>query len=305
MIMRATNYLIFSGLALCSLAVFAGDKSLYFIDAHSQVDQHVNAATVIRLMDQAGVKQTILAARGKARARTVYEYASTHPNRIVPAVRTKGRHYKNNSEKYFQKLQRQLQSGRFKAMGELILYHAQKGNKAGEVIVYPRDRRVKVALAAARSQHWPLVVHIEFAALNGKRKRKFLQQLQAMLKNNPKHAFVLIHLGQLKADEAKPLLQQHPNLYLLTSHANTIAVRRSNQPWENMFKGKKLKQTWRNLILKHPDRFIFALDNVWSEHWGSDYLLQVKLWRQALRGLPPHIAHAIAHGNAERLWRLR
>jgi hypothetical protein len=29
-------------------------------------------------------------------------------------------------------------------------------------------------------------------------------------------------------------------------------------------------------MLKWPDRFIFALDNVWAEHWKSDYMEQMQ-----------------------------
>jgi len=50
--------------------------------------------------------------------------------------------------------------------------------------------------------------------------------------------------------------------------------------------------------------FIFGLDNVWPEHWGEDYLKQVKLWRKALAQLPHEAAHMIGHKNAERLWGL-
>ena len=31
---------------------------------------------------------------------------------------------------------------------------------------------------------------------------------------------------------------------------------------------------------------------------------QVDLWRKALGKLPDEVAHAVAHGNAERLWKL-
>jgi len=56
--------------------------------------------------------------------------------------------------------------------------------------------------------------------------------------------------------------------------------------------------------MAHPERFVFALDNVWLQHWDAFYLEQIKQWRQALADVPPSVAHAVAHGNAERLWRL-
>jgi hypothetical protein len=31
----------------------------------------------------------------------------------------------------------------------------------------------------------------------------------------------------------------------------------------------------------------------------------MKYWRKAMADLPDDVAHAIAHGNAERLWRIK
>jgi hypothetical protein len=71
-----------------------------------------------------------------------------------------------------------------------------------------------------------------------------------------------------------------------------------------MFADEKLESSWRNLLTKHPDRFILNFDNVWPEHWGSDYVDQAFIWRNALAALPVGVAHKIAHQNAERLWKL-
>lgn len=126
----------------------------------------------------------------------------------------------------------------------------------------------------------------------------------SFISDNSEYPFAMIHMGQLKANEVADLLKNHNNLYFLTSHSNPIAVLRSNQPWVNMFEGKELKPKWKSLMIKYPDRFIFALDNVWAEQWRDDYKEQVDLWRHALQKLPEKVAQSVAHGNAERLWRL-
>ncbi len=73
-----------------------------------------------------------------------------------------------------------------------------------------------------------------------------------------------------------------------------------------MFEEEKLAAPCRKLILEHPDRFVFAFDNVWGEvHWKTTfYMSQITLWRRALSELPDKVAHAIAHGNDERLWKI-
>jgi hypothetical protein len=90
----------------------------------------------------------------------------------------------------------------------------------------------------------------------------------------------------------------------MVSHSNTVTVSQSNQPWVNLFAGEELKPAWKDLIIQHPDRFVLNFDNVFEEHWGPYYLEQVALWRKTLQQLPADVAHAIAHGNAERLWHL-
>jgi len=81
-------------------------------------------------------------------------------------------------------------------------------------------------------------------------------------------------------------------------------VREGRQPWTDMFEGEELAAEWKTLVLRYPDRFVLTIDNVWPEHWSERYVQQVELWRNALGKLPSEVAHAVAHGNAERLWNL-
>ncbi|MDH5185130.1 MAG: amidohydrolase [Gammaproteobacteria bacterium] len=287
-----------------SVCSFAHASDLYFIDAHSQVDENMTIDRVIQSMDEAGVKRSILAARGRKTNREILDWAAQHPQRIIASIRTKGGAYMNNRPRYYEKIKRQAEGGRFAAMAELLLYHAAKGDFAPEVIVQPDDERVTAALNAIRDQAWPLVLHIEFAALSSSRKKNYWEKLETLLRQHPQQPFALIHMGQLASEEVKTFINNHPNIYFLTSHSNTIAVNRSKQPWVNMFDGEALAPNWRDLVITHPDRFIFAVDNVFKVHWRKGYTQQLILWRKALSRLPDEVAHAVAHGNAERLWAL-
>ena len=289
--------------SLLSIWCAVGAAELPIIDAHSQVDQHLDMSRIIELMDEAGVSRTILAARGRVKPGQLAAFAIRHPDRITAAVRTKGRVYVENHPKYYKLLRKQLSMPAFTAMGEVLLWHAKKGNKAPEWIVPPRSQQVQAALAAALERRWPFIIHIEFAAAGGDRD-PYMAQLEELLRQYPNHPFPLIHMGQLRAGEAERLIETFPNIYFLTSHANPLTVRKSSQPWVNTFDGDRLTSAWTALITQHPDRFILAFDNVFAEHWGPYYLDQVALWRRAARRLPSDVAHALAHGNAERLWRL-
>ncbi|HSB48848.1 MAG TPA: amidohydrolase family protein [Burkholderiales bacterium] len=288
--------------------VFSGSATaseIYFIDAHSQVDHEVtDLGLILERMKEAGVSRTILAARSGRRPEEVADFAAKSGGRIVPAVRTKSEAYYRGNRRYFNQVSQQVASGKFTAMAEILLYHARKGNKAPEVSVEPADERVKFALDRAIEQGWPFVIHIEFESLDRSGRQRFMTEMEKLLAAHPAHPFPLNHLGQLDAAEVKRLIGAHGNIYFLTAHANPAITRLSRQPWRNMFDGDRLAPEWKELMARHPDRFIFALDNVWETHWREHYLDQVAYWRKAVADLPPAVARAFAHGNAERLWKL-
>lgn len=278
---------------------------LYFIDAHSQVDHNIeNLDLIIQRMDAGGVYRTILAARSGRKSAEIAAFAQKHSERIVPAIRTKSEAYNKNLSKYYKKMRKQVDSGRFRAMAEILLYHAQKGDKAPEVVVYPDDKRVLFALSESIAKGWPFVVHIEFQSLRGRERETFMVSMEQMLKAHPTHPFALNHMGQLDATEVRRLIKNYKNIYFLTAHTNPVIIRHSNQPLVNMFDGAILAPEWSKLVLQHPDRFIFALDNVWARHWEEFYLDQMKYWRKVMAGLPTVVAQLWAHGNAEYLWKI-
>jgi predicted TIM-barrel fold metal-dependent hydrolase len=299
---------IFSLITILSLysatASGAGIADLYFIDAHSQADSEQILQRVITLMGQAGVRRTLLSARGNLTPGDIAKFAEQHPDRITASVRTKGRNYEENTAQYYKMLESDVGSGKFGAISELLMYHAQKGKKAPEVVVYPNDKRVQAALTLAKKNGWPLVTHIEFASLSGGEKTKFMEQLETILAQNPDHPFVMIHMGQLRSGDVRRLIEAHKNVYFMTSHTNPAAISESNQPWTPMFKGVVLTPEWKELMVQSPDKFVLAFDNVWPDQWGRFYLQEADYWRTAFAALPAEVAHAVAHGNAERLWKI-
>lgn len=289
----------------------AGDIPI--IDAHSQVPhRYEDLDEVIRLMGQGGVVRTILSSKGPVTAKQLVSFASKYPGRIIPAVRTKHRFYQENDERFEKFLKKQVNIPQFGAMAEVLMYHAQKGLRrvrAPQVIVYPDDERVLVALKYAMKKKWPFVVHIEFRRA-GPLRDEFMKRFEALLTRYRKHPFVLMHMGQLDHIAVRRLLEAYDNIYFIASHSTSIeassiaAVRESDDPRTNMFDGDHLSGEWKQLMIEHPERFILGFDNVWPEHWGQYYLDQIKLWREAIKELQPEVAHSFAHGNAERLWRL-
>ncbi len=162
---------------------------------------------------------------------------------------------------------------------------------------------MQAAFKAALQRKWPFIADYAFQA-PGSDRRRDKAELEAVLRANPTHPFALIHMDQVEAERAKWMLENHANVFFITSHSNPVSTSRSRQPWVNMFDGQILKAEWRVLIICFPRRFILAFDNVFAGHWGAFYLAQAAVWRHALEQLPADVAHLVAHGNAERLWNL-
>lgn len=281
---------------------------LPIIDAHSQFDHGVSVERVIATAADAGVTQVLLSSRGKVTTAQVIDLGLKHPTCIVPSVRTKGIHYADNHPSYYRMLDEQFNQPEFRAMSEVILVHAAKGNRAPEWNVAANSPQVTEAIRRAVARGWPVVLHYEFRWLATKygasARTERLAELKSLASEYPQTPFALIHMGQLDLSDVTDLIGAHPNLVFLTSHANTLSVRVSKQPWTNMFARGELSPPWKALVMQYPDRFVLALDNVWPEDWSDTYVKQVDLWRQALGKLPAEIAHAVAHRNAERLWNL-
>lgn len=287
---------------------YGASNVLPVIDVHSQFDENTPVARVIEYAARAGVTQVLLSARGRVSTSKVLDLGSTYPACVVPSVRTKGRAFDENRSEYYTLLDEQFKEPAFRAMSEILLVHAPKGRRAPEVNVAADAPQVREAIRRAVSKGWPVVLHYEFRWLAGAygsvARAKRISELRAMLTQNAQQPYALIHMAQLGASDASELLAAHPNLVFLTSHANTLVINESRQPWTHMFVGEELATEWKALILRYPDRFVLTLDNVWPEHWSERYVQQVKLWRKALGKLPAEVAHAVAHGNAERLWKL-
>jgi predicted TIM-barrel fold metal-dependent hydrolase len=282
-------------------------SAIPMIDAHSQASKYLNLDDIIPLMDKAGVKRTLLSARRGLKWQRLAALARAHPDRITASVRSKGSIYRNNAPKYYRRLAKQTADPIFGAMAEILIYHAEKGKGlAPEIDMGFTEPQPTAAIQAARKKGWPIILHIEFASLPGDEstRKEFMNDFENFLKSQKNHPVALTHLGQLDANQAASLLAKHRNLYLITSHANSFFTRQSNQPWTEMVDGDQLVPRWRKLVLTYPDRFILAFDNVWQEHWGWFYINQARAWQEVLQSLPPEVAHAVAHKNAEKLWKL-
>jgi len=307
--MKRITYVLVALSAVIFSDLVCADKgmNLYFVDAHSQIDENIEVEIVVGRMEENNVVTTLLASRGKRKWKDIQELSSEYPNKVRPLLRTKSKAYKHNPKKYYKSINKRLSKGSFVGAAEILSFHAQKGDKAPKVAVKLTDERITFLVEESIRRAWPVTIHIEFAALDANDKESFMTDLCDMLNRYQKHPFTLIHMGQLPHSDVEKLIHDHNNIYFLTSHADPVTANSSDQPWVNMFTlfGAHFKEPWKALLTRYPDRFVFALDNVWAEHWRNTYASKVSIWREALSELSEESANLIAHGNAERLWQLK
>jgi hypothetical protein len=206
--------------------------------------------------------------------------------------------------KYRDIFNKEIQRHNYRSMAEIIMWHAaKKGVGAGKAAMDPDDERVTYMVNVARARKIPFIAHVEFAGMEWD-KDDYMDKFEAFLEANRDLPIGLIHMGQLDFKDVKRLLPLHKNLFFITSHANPINAKHSRISWTQMFDGEELDSEWTKLVIANKERFVLAFDNVFSFHWEEIFLPQVEIWRKALAKLPPDVAEAIAHGNAEHLWKL-
>ena len=279
-------------------------------------------------MSENNVKKTLLARRSKMSWSDILGFSDEYPKKIIPLLTAKAPpKLMKRPKKYFRKIDKQFDTGKFRGNGEIMVFHSAKKKQYGktpqELVYNFTDQEIMYVMKRSMKENWPVMLHLEFRALEfGKiseeksskfNKQIYLKQLKNLLKNYPENSFVLNHLGQLNSEDVAILIKGHKNIYFTTAHTGPYYKTKQKQkargkqsPWTMVFNSKSFKSDWKTLFVTYSDRFVFAMDNVWERHWVSEkYSDEIQLWRTALAQLPDNVARAIAHKNAERLWNLK
>ena len=287
--------------------VYSEQDKLFFVDAHSQLPNAKLSDQIINILNKAGIKRVILTNRDLAKNKDILRLSKKYPNRVFPIIKTKGNSWSDSNDKFTKRIETKIKETRYYGIGEALLFHAAKGKyglKAPEVNVSTSSDQFIYLLGKARDRNWPLIIHIEFRSVNNYSIR--MKELENILENNKDISFPLIHMGQLDIDNVSRLIENYKNVYFMMSRANMIKGINTRQPWTNLFSNKKIKKSWKKLLIKYPDRFIFCIDAVWPSDWSKEYYVYIaKLWREALKELPQSVVEQIAYKNAEKLWNLK
>jgi predicted TIM-barrel fold metal-dependent hydrolase len=257
------------------------------IDAHSHLPGLQALETLVAAMDRHKIGRVALLGVGglqKDDAAWIEAAARRLPDRVIPLAPVPDPMAADAAKK----LDAQLAGGRFKGAGEVHV------NQVSRKIRRAIDAPPFLALLDVCARHGvPLVVHDELTA-------DATVQLERALAHNRQATIVVAHAGSGEPRALAGLLGRHPNLWLDVSgmtYIRTPALATETGP---------LEPAWKALLTEHPDRILAGLD-VWAPAlFKAETLDRLMRWlRRVLGELPPEAAARIAHGNAERLFRLK
>jgi len=277
--------------------------AIAIVDVHNQYDGTFSFSELMHILDRNGIGRIILAPHLHADDEALLTFAAKHPDRITPAVRTKTREFFR--DRSTRNIARAAHDKRYGGMQEILVWHAQKGNFARKRVIDLDDPRISAAADIARGRGWPLMLHIEFVAA-GHARGRFMAELEKFLVARGSQPIGLMHRGQLGAADLAPLLKAHPNLFVVLSHSTAGDNKGilGETGFSSIFDGPLLQAEWRKLVIAQPRHFVMSFDNPFGRGWKSSLPAEVKQWRSGLATLPPEVAQAIAHVNAERIWKL-
>ena len=263
---------------LCALVwlsgnVLAADGELSVFDAHIHYNDDARSSltpqSALQKLDRAGVSRALVSSTPNDGTLALYHQ---YPNRIVPMLRPyrtdADRGTWNHDAAIVKYIERELQRGVYRGIGEFHLHAGQSGTD--------EIRRI-VEISVRRN----LILHAHSDT----------QAIQDLFAISSAARILWAHAGISAGPEAiGALLDRHRTLWVELSLRN-----------RDIAPAGRLDPAWRALLLRHPGRFLIGTDT-WAPHRWNELPDEMAAARGWLAQLPPRIAGQIAHGNAQRVF---
>jgi hypothetical protein len=217
----------------------------------------------IAWLRKVGVSRALVSSSSDEGTQKLYQAA---PQMVIPALRPYRKlgtiNIWTKDETVIPYLEERLAKYRYAAIGE---FHVTGADADTPVV-----RRV-VQLA----QKYQLLLHVHGDA----------DAIQRIFKQDPQARILWAHAGFEHAALVEETMDQHKNLWADLSFRREI------------YSNQQFLRTWRELLIKHADRFMLGMDTYTPQRWLK--LDQVMAWQhQLLHALPDYVAEKIAYENA-------
>jgi len=268
---RLNIFLLFGWLFLFCLSKTSAED-LPIFDAHihyNQPDWSVySPEKIFGFLDQAGVRWAMVSSTPDEGTLRLFE---KDPKRIIPILRPyrtqgdMGTWMKDSSILPY--VEKKLERGIYRGIGE---FHISPGEIDSSAVV-----RGFAALAAERGIY--LYAHTEESGV------------EKLLRLKPQVRILWAHAGMSATPQRiGRLLDKYPTLSIETSIRSDIAP------------GGRPDPAWRDLFLRHSDRFLIGSDTYVTSRWESFTSIQAE-YRSWVNQLPRDTAEKLSFRNAFRL----
>lgn len=278
-------------------------RLLRLIDAHNHWPVGLSADTLIAVLDQARVSRIVLMQNG-ANQQEPLPLFEAYPDRVIPFVgNVNGRRNRATLER----VDRQLSSGQYHGIGELLVLHyavdpeSHRGNQAPRIEIPPDSSWVLDLFCLATKHNVAVTVHMESTP-------ETVAALERSLSQYPHAKVIWAHQTPLKtfggqtADHARQadpgqlaaLFDRYPNLFadLAIGHETAFLSRQDRQ----------LPDAWRDLYELYSGRFVVGADLPFLSGWEpASYMGRVGWFYSWLEQLSPAAQARLAHENMERI----
>lgn len=263
-------FIIFS-LYCLSLPLYAeGSDKFPIFDAHihysHDVWQAISPKDAIRRLREAGVTRAMVSSSSDDGTQRLYE---ADPEFVIPVLRPYRRRGTLDSwmfdETVIPYLKERLARYRYVAIGE---FH-----------VKPEDVNTPVVRQVIKlARNHGLMLHVHGDA----------RSIELIYQQDPDAKILWAHAGFEHAKRVDQVMSRYPNLWA------DLSFRR------DAFGNGQYIGGWRELLIKHADRFMLGIDTYTPQRWLK--IKQVMKWQQdLLEGLPKEVAAKIAYQNGQRV----
>ena len=279
------------------------------IDAHGHTVLGLTPDRVIALMDHAGISHMVLMARGR-NDRLTAEIHHAYPHRILPFVSSMYPAWHRQDERMLAYAEKQLGTGRFKGVGEVMLRYFGIPAKNEPSINVQADSPFMRRLADIVEHHDAvMIVHME-------PEPDAIRSLENLLSYNNKLKLIWAHCGTVARVAEKTighadigtLMEKHPNLYtdIAGVQPKTVAPTGGMRRPSITNNHGTLLPRFKEILERHSDRVLFGLDTPWKECWAEEPFKRWTWWadKVAAQLADAEMGERIMHGNAERLFKI-
>jgi len=217
-----------------------------------------------------------------------------------------------NSEQYteaeiqgiLKRLEEDMNSGDFGGVGEIAIYHFDKGFRGQNVLKFSPDFEpfLRIVDLVAKKGMW-LDLHAEPVTPDGKSyEKEVFGGIELLYQRNPSLKLIYSHTAMTNPTNVRRILKKYPNIMM-----NIKAITK-HRWWKNLEPvvntDGELYEDWAGLFEEMPERFMIGTDS----HFGRKgftlpkYEKKIERARAILGALEPGIARLIAYENAKRLF---